>query len=501
MHRSLERLWPWIAGTLCILFFVCLLAATKNPIALDDGLRHFAMAKVLRAEGFLGAGWNQFLYHGFFAATSFDPWLIPEFLLAPLTDFSVGTALKIFAVTQAAILLLSFGFLLRTLRAPPRVATLSILLLGLTEVTFTERLLLGRPFPLAVALALLCIAAILRERFVWVTAILAVAALLSHLFLFPLFVTFSGVVWLYFTRSSRKARACLIAGCVGTAIGILLHPEPAMYVQYLFAVFWRIPFLQQLHLGNELHGGLSGDIRTIVAAMGFLALLIAVISSSKPTWGEPHLRLASFFILPVILLFLGTLAWARTIDLLWPLLLAAIAGLLAADPTALQRMATKLLPARLPRTLPLLLLLLYIGVQSGTVAVHVIERDSRHSLDAYRALEKIPADAKVLNVDWDLFPIYVLLRPDLTYATGMDPSFTYLKDPEASKLLEMLWSAPFHSANIVNVKQWLKTLSTRMPGDVLVLDVERHKIFIEDLKQEKVAVLSETGALVIFRIK
>ena len=108
----------------------------------------------------------------------------------------------------------------------------------------------------------------------------------------------------------------------------------------------------------------------------------------------------------------------------------------------------------------------------------------------------------MLNVDWDIFPALLITRQDLLYATGMDPTFTYLTDARASRLLHILWfDAAKEDPPVLDAEAWLASLLERIPADYLVLQRRRHRRFIHELAHlEELTPVSTEGAVAIFEI-
>ena len=201
-------------GTIIIsfLFFAVLLLALKNVISLDDGIRHFAMAKFMAEHGLAAnTGWNVFLYHGAMADLPVDPWFLYDVLLIPLTRLSPAVALKIISLIEILLISGIFLLLLRRLRTPKSAEPWYVLALFFGDFHFTHRLLLGRPFPLFTALTLAAILLIWQKKWIVLALLLLLSALLSHLFLFPLAVSLVGVVWLLLFQERRDAARSLFA--------------------------------------------------------------------------------------------------------------------------------------------------------------------------------------------------------------------------------------------------------------------------------------------------
>lgn len=494
-------------GTIIIsfLFFAVLLLALKNVISLDDGIRHFAMAKFMAEHGLAAnTGWNVFLYHGAMADLPVDPWFLYDVLLIPLTRLSPAVALKIISLIEILLISGIFLLLLRRLRTPKSAEPWYVLALFFGDFHFTHRLLLGRPFTLFTALTLAAILLIWQKKWIVLALLLLLSALLSHLFLFPLAVSLVGVVWLLLFQERRDAARSLFACAFGVGLGILLHPHSSGYIAYLTSIFPQIPFARGLSLGSELQYGIFGDAKSVITALGLIGVFLSIYwFQKKKIWKTDAERKLLF----LLILFSGTGAayvlWQRAIDLLWPVALLALASLHGLDPKLPTKAREKLLPKGIvqPR-MPTLVLTIFFLCEAALITSYLWSRDASRSLAYYDSLKELPSGSRVLNVDWDIFPALLITRQDLLYATGMDPTFTYLTDARASRLLHILWfDAAKEDPPVLDAEAWLASLLERIPADYLVLQRRRHRRFIHELAHlEELTPVSTEGAVAIFEI-
>src|SRR3989344_3523035 len=96
---------------LILVVFGGILASTKNPLSLDDGLRHFVMAERYKAEGLEGPSWSNFFFEGYFTAHRVDPWFLADLSYVPFTIFENRIA-GIKAATFVSLCVLLFSVLL-----------------------------------------------------------------------------------------------------------------------------------------------------------------------------------------------------------------------------------------------------------------------------------------------------------------------------------------------------------------------------------------------------
>ena len=502
MTSRFRTLAPVLTALLLLLIISGVLFSLKNPVSLDDGLRHLAMARLMRERGIFAVnGWSEFMYSGSLSTLHTDPWFLSDVLLIPLTHINPVRALQIFTIAQIAVLYATFLLVLRRVPLNAWTKALLILLLITGNADFLGRSLLGRPFVLMTALTLLVFDALFLSRWALLALLLTIASLLSHLFVFPLALSAGFVLWLFVLRRHRDALHCSIAIMLGTASGLALHPYPLEYLRYLLGGFLAIPFHGELGLATELQSGILFDSVALFVSIGVTVLLlqVAALTFRIPwnTWVRVHIPYLGGV---VIVLFILYLRFIRTIDFLWPTLLLTIATVLSLSPKIATEALRKFLPRALPRWLPLTVIMIFALLQSASVLTSIVMRNDRKTLTRFRALEAIPRHADVLNVDWDLFPPFLSLRPDLRFATGMDPTFIYLTNPSLSRLLNFLWTEPFTVDHpVVNAEEWVRQIKMVTPGQYLVLEASRHKAFVALLERAKnIRMVSRTGSLAIF---
>lgn len=538
--------FPRTVALVVILLVVCLaLFLPKNPISLDDGLRHFKIAELYRenwmkglagSESALGGrieGWGDFFFTGYFSERNFDPWYGADLAYIPFTFIpNPVIGLKVATIGFLVIILLSFLLLLRRYKASPELSALLLFLLFLGSYGFTNRMLFGRPFLLTTGVFLLTYLLLLEKRFFLLALLLAFSVLLSHLFIFPVLLCLLGVVWMLSLKRWRDSVLLAGAASGGVIIGFLLHPDPPLYLSYLRDVFLRIPFAKELGIGAEFAGGLSdADILLFL----ILFLLILVFALCRRRFSLPALLSRRPEISLTLFLMLGFLGayvlWERAVDFLWPLMLLFALQLLTIDANiereAFMHLHSSIHP-RLPfRWIQGLLLLLFLN--SGLIIFQNLKFDRSKSLSFYSAIQSIPAQSRVLNIDWDIFPVLFFLRSDLLYARGMDPTFDWVNDVGATKLFDRVndrfsfqWSdlprtiadarMRFNGSNLsfvrlkekedLDVSLWLKDLRNHFQADYLLLKKGVHPSLIQKLSEgQHLSLAFESHAIVIFSLR
>lgn len=486
MRRLFSSL-PLFVAAFSVFLIWSLLARLENPVALDDGLRHFAMGRLMLEQGIGNAHWSQFFSQGYFAHHSLDPWFLSDIVFMKLVPLGSILALKIFTLLSVGFLLAVLLYALRAFRTPPVTAAIGVLLLMFFEPSFFYRLLVARPYELVTPFALLIPVAAIMKRPSLIALSIALSVLLSQVFLFPLFIACACVLWRLTLREWLPAAELFSWILLGVLLGFFFHPEPLSYATYVLRTFVRIPFIPGIQLGTEMQSGVLLGFRMfcITAVIALLHASLFRDGMTSRDYQQSGLSLLSFLAGFFLLLFL---LWTRAIDFLWPILVLLLIRILSLKPGIFQETITHLLPSRF-RIKPLILYLLFFmlvasvfaGVQGALYA-----SDETRSLRPYAdALSEIPAGSTILNVDWHFFMPAVLVRPDLKYATGIDPSYTYLDNPEALRLLAQLNTPEFRSSPTANgTREWLQQILSEYPSDYLVLLTSRHKEFVAVLKEQ-----------------
>lgn len=500
----------FLAFSFLIASLYVVLAASGGPLHMDDGLRHIAFASQMWEKGV--HSWQDYFFAGYFASRDFDPWFLAHCTYLPFTFLGPVAGLKWLTLAYALSLCVAFCLLLFHLRfSVPQVSFLLVALVW-GSTLFNWRILSGRPLIFASALLLLSVWAVLGRRPWWLGIILVVSFLFSHLFVFILVVSLSGVVWLFLRGERSMAGKMLIASALGPIIGASLHPQSGLYLTYLHEVFLVIPWLRSMGLGTEFTPGLIIPDPSILVVMVLIAWLYWGIGRSVP-WSE--LVKSQTFFLGVIALFFGVcwLFWVRAIDLFWPVLLVAAASA--------WQLRLSLPPFNGPK-----LLRHFLPVLGLFVAVHWVVRvlTSTEPLPGGNLIDyhlDVPEGSKVFNLDWEVFAPLVFHRADVQYARGMDPTFDHIENSKRASLLDQVFSSRQQPAWAVaagllagdnsvlypaentslNSEVWLKAVLTEYRPDFVVLRKGRHKRLELDLEISPLLMpLEGTGALRVYRV-
>ncbi len=454
----------------------------------------------------LAVGWGDFFYAGYFHTMSSDPWFLSDVLMIPFVGFSIVTAIKLFLLISCLLLAGAFLLFFRALDLPPRTSAVLLLLAFFANPQFLGRILLGRPFTIMSAITIVILMAIITRRFLLLGILMAVAVLLSQLFVFPLLLSLGGTVWYLVSGQRKNAQRLFLALLLGVSAGLLIHPLPGAYLHYLFTVFPRIPFLKTLHLGTEM-GSAMGNATTSIVMLGIIALLHITLFAR----GHKHQAFASgLLFLDALLIFFGIafFLWIRAIDIFWPLLIVTLAMLISIDPHIIEETMRKILPRNVAQSrTPLYIIGAYCTCVILSAAVGFYIANTANNLDAFaESLTSIPPNSHVMNVDWHLIPPELAVRPDLIYATGIDPSFNYVADDAGGyELLDLLYNAPIiqRRPTVIDGDAWTKQLLIYYPlTDFISIDRKRYDSFLPALRNAKqLAEWTNTGSLAIFAVQ
>lgn len=395
------------------------------------------MAQLMAEQGILAiGGWGDVLYHGYFTQRNSDPWFLYHVLLVPLTQFSPAVAQKIIILLSVVLLSSVFIAACRHLKLSPLSTSVLLAILLLGNIQFTLRAFLARPALILSALTVLCYLLILKRQWELLFGLLVFCTLLSHLFVIPLFILALCVLW-HWSRF-QDAEGFVLAFIVMSAVllGIWLHPQSQNYLHYLATIFTKLPFLLHLDVGTEMKSGFGREA-TLLAMLGVITLaLLAGIAQHKATLRLYHEQGITLLGSIVGIMCAGFFIWVRMIDFLWPFCLLFLATIISLQPYSISKTLPELLPKKLRHPhVYLLVLMIILGTHTGKLFHTYWQDDAHKSLEPARAaLHTIPSGTKVLNVDWDVFPMLMSVRPDLQYARGMDPGFNFLLDRRSEQL-------------------------------------------------------------------
>lgn len=463
-----------MAGAL-IFLVAALFLFLPSPLSGDDALRHLAMARVLWNEGCC-PGWDRFIFSGYLAQHSVDPWFLAHLTYLPFIGFGTELALKLYTLVCIAALFIAFLSLARSIGLKPGQMSFLIMFLFLGDSLFFGRFLLGRPFVLITALVLFELRFILERKQTAVAALIFVATLFSHLFVLPLGIAMVASVWLWLLRERHRAYQMLALSCIAIVLGILLHPQPGQYLHYLWVVFLRIPFSKSLPLGMELYSGFRMSL-VPVATLGVAKLLLAaeLQRDGLSTLSRFHRQGGTLMVFLCTALLFGFFLWSRLIDLLWPLLIVLLAHVFVFCRPVIEEVRTYVCWqwgkfVLRGGVLLCTLVTLFCVTVFYTVSVRIVRTDERRSLERFSILELLPPGAHVLNPEWDHFPSFAVTQPNARYATGMDPTFLFVQDPDQHQAIRLAYNDLLGvSYPLIDANEWVAELRKRFPTSTHLL--------------------------------
>ena len=493
-----SSLLPLLTGVGILAVLAGILLPLEYPVSWDDGLRHITMAREMLTNGF-GIGWSRFFYAGYLYEHLVDPWFLANFSYMPFVSFSDATALHLYSLMSVAILLLTFWWVIRPFKLPPKWSSLLLLMLLLGDQLFTQRILIARPFVFTSAFTLIMIKVVLERRVLLAALCMLVATLFSQLFVFPLFVLGCGCLWIYTLGERKKSITLATAGLIGVFVGILIHPHSWEYMQYIVLVFSKIPFMKHIRLGGEMYSGFSSS-NSLFALVG---AIISLTVTSLVVHGKPKLNacyksglifVAIMFVLFYIMYFL----WARAIDLLWPVGIVLLAVFLS----QIHECITDFFSYRSKRlhcsygTITCIFICTALLVHTFIIYTNNTERNQNHPLRGSEEFALIEPNSRVLNLDWDLLPVFISIRPDLKFASGIDNTFAYLENEKGYELLSVYFSHTFYLEKpIIDTSSWITQLLEHYPADYFLVWGERSKNIRPVLyKTPELTRLTESGA-------
>lgn len=492
-----------VVALIVFLGLAALLLALKNPASLDDGLRHFAMARAMRmGSDVWSTGWSGFFSQGYLSTTNADPWFLANIVLIPFTYFSLSTGLHLYTIATLACLIALSVLLFRSFKLSPIASSIFLLVLVFGDAQFLGRFLIARPYSLMTVVALGVLYCLLQKRFILLGVLMTIAALLSQLFVFPLFLCGSALAAFLLTKKYREALRLSFATVIGTAAGLILHPNPWSYISYLFMAFLRIPFLKSIGLSREMQSGIF-DVSAIGVSLLFAitVLLVVLHAQHKKSLKTDALLLFAFVTSALFLLFLF---WLRAIDLLWPILVMFVAFLYAQSADHVRAVIQRLRLSGAHSKAIFATVAVASVAQIAVIPLVFLRDDATHSVMPYESLSLIPAASRVLNMDWDRFSIYVSLRPDLRYATGIDRTFTYLTDPAVSDSIVTIENETKYGRLPDHWEKTLGAILASYPSDYLVMTHEKYRPLIDALNKPSpfnLQLMSDEGAVAVYRVR
>lgn len=242
-----------------LIFFVIFLAlhlSVPNFWAADDAYYHAKHAALIAETGDLTLVRPWLAFH-FFSYAPTDPWWGYHLISAGFIKI-FGTVLGVKILSSLIAGLVFAGFYYFANRLVARRPLVWTILFFVSSAFFLFRLMLERPFSLAILLLPLA-AWLLAEKKYWL--LFALSLIFTLLYnLAPLIILFAlAAVAAEFYLSRSLNLKPLLATMAGVLLGILLHPQSLNYLHVMFIHLWQILFLK--FSGIDL--GIGSEVQTI----------------------------------------------------------------------------------------------------------------------------------------------------------------------------------------------------------------------------------------------
>ncbi len=486
---DLKRGVPFLVIAGITLLVVLVLLQLKNPISVDDGLRHFVMGKALLTGAITHQGWQPFFSSGYLSNHAVDPWYLSNILLGLLSPLGLQAALATYSTIMLVATLVTVWLLLRNFPLTTTAQSILLIWLFALQPNFLYRVLLPRPYTLITILSLLVLWAVLQRRAWLLLPLVALSVLTSQLCVFPVAFMVAGAVWLCCMREYGVAVKIALYSAAGVLIGLLLHPTPLAYLEYLYTVFLRIPFLSaQVGPSSEMQSEVLFSPFAILAIMGISVGTVRVRQSEL--WPQYVRKGMPLLFALAAIFFLLFLRFGRAIDFLWPLCIVALGAVWSARETLFTRISARL------RVLVVVFLLAISLLNTVGISHRLLATDAERDLAPITvALQAVPPQARLLNPDWQLFAPALAVRSDLRYATGIDPVFSYLHDPQGYRYLRQM-----PSDDPRDVESWLVAIQQHFPADFLVLLRPLHLGLIKHIQAAGYQDQSTSDLLAVFNL-
>jgi len=393
--------------------------------------------------------------HGYLMAQSgnftlIEPWVPFHFLTYAPTDlwwlyhvaaaifikfFGIIWGAKIFSAVCAALVFAVFYFILKQLKIfYPFVWTF---LLFISSSTFTVRLLMERPFVLAIVFLPLCFYLIYQKKYWALAFVLALYALTYELAPFALFLAavFLAVDW----HLSRKIDLRpLIFSLGGLTAGILLHPRALNYIYGAYIAFIEVLYLKfagvNLNIGTEIQShSISDFLNCNVIILTFYVIAVALFVKMFLAKESNRLQLSLFLI--SFVWFCVAMIVPRGAEYWLPF------GYLFAAVTFYQvsqsrdwEIARELIKQKTKAGIVLFFIYSVIFVFSGynlfTVFTVLRERNQNDADGYYQEandwlIKNTLQNSVVFYPIWSMFPQMFFYNDHNRYLTAFDPTFLY----------------------------------------------------------------------------
>ena len=426
-----------------LIFFTIFLAihlSVPNFWSADDAYYHAKHAALMASEADLILVRPWIVFH-FFSYAPTDPWWGYHLIEAGfISIFGLIMGVKILTSLIAGLVFASFYYYATKLSV--RTPMLWTVLFFVSSAFFLFRLMLERPFSLAIIILPLAVWWLAKKKYWLLLTLSIIFTLLYNLAPLIIFFAFAAIIAEYYLLRSLNLKP-LIATGAGVLIGVLLHPASLNYVHVIFIHLWQVLYLKfsgvDLAVGSEIQT--IGFLRTI--RFNSLALFFYLIATAI-FLAFSRLRQS----LLSQLLFLTSVAWLmiglvvpRAFDfwlpLAWLYIMINFSGFRQLPESQLMVNYTERIVNK--KVLFALLLPVLIVVAVNNLVQFGLNRYDRlnaprkdeHYAQVATWLKKNTAPEEIVFYDnWSYWPEMFYYDDYNRYVIGMDPTFLYEYDPE-----------------------------------------------------------------------
>jgi len=391
-----------------------------------DTAYHAAVGGLIREHGILRSfPWTSMSW---LADHYADKELLFHLIFVPLGGLGWITASKVVGTLAGAAVLFAVYWICRQEAVRP--AWLWALLPLFTSAAFLYRFTLVRPHLLSIALALLCLWAAARRRYLLLALLALVYPWTYVAWVLPLgmaiVVEVSRLV-----GGERPDWRGSAAAAAGLAVGLAVHPNAENLIRFTWLQIGGALLTNAwggrsgLELGTEFAPFTLGQWAELLILPPVMALTALGLSWRRRR--EAQLPLA--FALTAVLLGVATVRTARFVEYFVPFTVVAL---------GLALNGVRWRPVRLAPVALLFLAVMYQGREEAELLGRLREWSSRvpgYVATAMRAA--IPEGSQVFTCEWGMTGYLMQVLPGRRFLVALDPTFFQAKDPE----LYALWYA------------------------------------------------------------
>ena len=333
---------------------------------------------------------------------------------------------------------------------------------------FTNRVMLLRPHLLSISIMLICCPLFDLTnswRRIWVP--LLIGYIMAWSYSNPHFILLPATAFalVKFKNNWKLASAIPMIAILGVALGLTLHPQfPNTFlnwkIQCIDVVMVSFDHTFPVKLGKELRPAsfvfFIDNIYFIFVALVNVGLFICYMKSSRFLNADKSV-IAMFLIF--VISSLGVFFAVRAVEYAVPFTLLATGMLIARLNITLESTTKESTCKRrrfsflgylncsflflkkkdlvLGLTICLIIFLLY------EFKVQALNNNKKNQVKPFKDLGEylinsgLPTGSVIGNINWSDFPLLFYVAPRYRYLTGIDPMFTYVKDPDRMSKIEL----------------------------------------------------------------